>query len=75
LVTPDLAWVRMSGRNADGTPIRFSQCWVHVDGTWLMRSPALPQDLPQLPDGWPPPMDDFEYARMRTLACLLEHLG
>ncbi len=72
-VTPDLAWVRMSGRNADGTPVRFSQCWVRTDGTWLMRSPALPSDRP--PAGWPPPMDDFEYAQKRTLACLLEHIS
>jgi hypothetical protein len=75
LVSPDLAWVRMSGRNADGTPVRFSQCWVKSDGTWIMRSPALPADLSQLPSGWPPPMDDFEYARMRTLACMLDNLS
>jgi hypothetical protein len=74
-VSPDLAWIRMSGRNADGTPVRFSQCWVKSDGTWILRSPALPADLSQLPSGWPPPMDDFEYARMRTLACMLDNLS
>jgi Trypsin-like peptidase domain len=70
-VGPDLVWVALAGRNPDGTPYRYSECWANVGGRWLQRTSPTQADIALLPAGWAPPIDDFYYARGRIIATLL----
>jgi hypothetical protein len=73
LVTSSLAWVRITGRNADGTTHAYSEAWGRsTDGKWLQHLPPLPTDLAQLPAGWPPPLENFDLAQAREVARLAQ---
>jgi hypothetical protein len=70
-VDPDRVWVLLAGRNPDGSPYRYSECWVKVGARWVQRTSPRVDDLATLPGGWAPPIDDFQYARQRLIATLV----
>jgi trypsin-like peptidase len=70
-VNADRVWVLLSGRNPDGSPYRYSECWVKVGARWVQRNSPRTDDLATLPTGWAPPIDDFQYARQRLIATLV----
>lgn len=59
-VRDDLAWVLVNGRNTDGTPYRFSECWVKKGDRWLQHSPPSPEEVKLLPPELAPPIDDYD---------------
>ncbi|MEP7122715.1 MAG: trypsin-like peptidase domain-containing protein [Byssovorax sp.] len=71
VVDPDRVWVLLAGRNPDGSPYRYSECWVKVGARWVQRTSPRTDDLATLPGGWAPPIDDFQYARQRLIATLV----
>jgi S1-C subfamily serine protease len=64
-------WVLLAGRNPDGSPYRYSELWVKVGPRWVQRISPRAEDLAMLPNGWAPPVDDFQYARQRLIATLV----
>ncbi len=64
-------WVLLAGRNPDGSPYRYSELWVKVGSRWVQRISPRAEDLATLPNGWAPPVDDFQYARQRLIATLV----
>jgi hypothetical protein len=70
-VAPGVAWALLSGRNADGSVYRVSDCWIQVDDVWVERPAPAAEDLNRLPKGWPPPVDDFTHAVEREAASVL----
>jgi hypothetical protein len=70
-VDADRVWVLLSGRNPDGSPYHYSECWVKVGARWVQRTSPRSEDLAMLPSGWAPPIDDFQYARQRLIATLV----
>jgi len=70
-VDADRVWVLLAGRNPDGSPYRYSECWVKVGARWVQRTSPRTDDLAMLPSGWAPPIDDFQYARQRLIATLV----
>jgi S1-C subfamily serine protease len=70
-VEPDRVWVLLAGRNPDGSPYRYSECWVKIGARWVQRTSPRADDLATLPGGWARPIDDFQYARQRLIATLV----
>lgn len=70
-VDADRVWVLLAGRNPDGSPYHYSECWVKVGARWVQRTSPRTDDLAMLPSGWAPPIDDFQYARQRLIATLV----
>jgi hypothetical protein len=70
-VDADRVWVLLAGRNPDGSPYHYSECWVKVGARWVQRTSPRSEDLAVLPSGWAPPIDDFQYARQRLIATLV----
>ncbi len=70
LIDEGRVWVLLAGRNPDGSPYRYSELWVKVGPRWVQRLSPRTEDLAQLPSGWAPPVDDFQYARQRMIATL-----
>jgi hypothetical protein len=70
-VDTDRVWVLLAGRNPDGSPYHYSECWVKVGARWVQRTSPRTDDLAMLPNGWAPPLDDFQYARQRLIATLV----
>ena len=67
------AWIRILGRNPDGTPYTYSEVWSRGDeGKWLVGTPPLLEDMALLPAGWPPPMQRLEGARSAMVVRLIE---
>lgn len=73
--SPGLAWVRMTGRNVDGTEYQFTEAWRRYGDRWLQRSPPTREDLALLPAGWPPPIEELGIRREKMRARLLKILA
>lgn len=67
-------WVRLEGRNLDGTPYAFSELWVRAKDHWRQAWPPPPALQETLPEGWPRPLDDFDTFVQRHRAAILKAL-
>lgn len=72
---PPRAWVRIAGRNPDGTRYAWSELYRMRDGAWVQLDPVTAEDLVALPAGWPPPFEDPARTRLGTLLGALRRLG
>lgn len=70
MVGDDTAWVRMTGRNIDGSQFAFSEVWHRRGARWSQRSPPSPGDLVSLPASWPKPIESYELAFKKVSAQL-----
>ena len=74
VVRSDLAWVLLTGRNPDGSELRFSEAYTLSGDRWRQRSPPHPDDVATLPSGWAAPLEDHELAKQKRLLSLIEEL-
>lgn len=68
--TADLAWVRLTGRNLDGSAWTYSECWVRREGAWRQPIACGADERALLPTSWPPPALDAEELTPRTALSL-----
>jgi hypothetical protein len=73
-VGENLVWVRVAGRNRDGTAYQYSTCR-RYNASFLQRRgwlECIPHkaELAVLPEGWPPPLRDGDYERASFAAAL-----
>lgn len=60
VIVPDraIAWVQVAGRNLDGSPYRYTECWKDRDGLWTQPFLCALDHLDTFPEGWPPMVID-----------------
>src|SRR5207237_6047143 len=51
--SPELAWVLLASRAADGTVAQFTELYAKVGGRWVQRMMPAPEEVAALPKGWP----------------------
>lgn len=71
-VAPDREWVMLASVNADGTLAHFSELYVKIGERWLQRGQPWPEEVAQLPSGWPEPLETFALKRSLSLALLVK---
>ncbi|MCB9737359.1 MAG: trypsin-like peptidase domain-containing protein [Deltaproteobacteria bacterium] len=71
-IGPRLAWVLLASRNADGTVARFPELYAKVGDEWRQRGFPLPEEVAQLPDGWPEPLLTYAMQRPFGIAWILK---
>lgn len=69
-VNTDFAWVRLAGRNTDGSEFVFSELWHVQNGRWSQRSPPSPDELKTLAKDFPRPIESYEYTVKKFAAQL-----
>lgn len=72
---PDLALVRVSGRNPDGSLFGYMECWRHVGEAWKQHIVCLEEEVAHLPEAWPLPLADAVMFRNDMAGILARSLG
>lgn len=73
LVTPDLAWVLLASRSADGAVDQFTELYVRVQGRWIQRGLPSAEEIDHLPATWPRPLSTLAVKRRLLVATILKH--
>ncbi|MFL5319984.1 MAG: S1C family serine protease [Myxococcaceae bacterium] len=74
-VKDDLAWVRMTGRNTDGSEFVFSELWhKNPKELWAQVSPPSPEELGTLPKDFPRPIESYEFTFKKFTAQFAQDL-
>ena len=50
------AVIAVAGRNVDGQPLQYTECWAWRTDRWLQHLHCSDEDLAALPEGWPGPV-------------------
>ncbi len=72
---PDLALVRASGRNPDGSVFGYVECWERREGLWRQHILCIEEDLALLPPTWPLPLSDAAAIRSDEARILARSLA
>lgn len=73
LVSPDMAWVLLASRAADGAVDQFPELYVRVQGRWVQRLLPSAEEIDHLPASWPRPMTTLAVKRRLLVAAILKH--
>jgi hypothetical protein len=71
----DLALVRASGRNPDGSVFGYVECWGRGEDVWKQHIVCLDEDLAHLPPTWPLPLTDASAMRRDEARALARSLA
>lgn len=70
------AWVRVAGRNLDGTPFSYSECWKRVADSWKQPVLCMLVQAETLPPDWPPPaINEALVLRSQALSIAIKAIG
>jgi S1-C subfamily serine protease len=72
VVSPDMAWVLLASRAADGTVDRFTELYVRIQGRWVQRLLPAAEPIAALPASWPKPLVSHAAKRPKQVAAILK---
>lgn len=72
LVSPDMAWVLLASRAADGSIDQLSELYVRIQGRWVQRLLPSAEEIANLPATWPRPMASYAVKRPLHIAAILK---
>jgi hypothetical protein len=71
-VSPDLAWVLLASRAADGTVDQLTELYVRIQGKWVQRMSPSADEIAALPATWPRPMSSEAGMHTKQIAAILK---